>query len=259
MRPIWTGGISFGLIYIPLSMYTATESVEIDLDLLSKKNLSSIRYARIDEKTGKEVPWKDVVKGYKYNKGDYVILEPDDFDKVALHRSKTIEIDCFVDEDQIDTKFFEKPYYLEPADGAEKTYSLLVEALKKSKKVGVAEFIFKNREHLCAVKAEDDMLMLIQMRYETEIRDAKNLNIPKRSEPKEKELKLAVDLIENMTEKFDPSDFKDDYISSLKKIIEAKAKHKKVKISQKAQPKSTEVSELMDALQKSLAEIKVNK
>jgi DNA end-binding protein Ku len=255
MRPIWTGGISFGLIYIPVSLYTATESVEIDLDLLSKKNLSPIRYARMEEKSGQEVAWKDVVKGYKHKKGDYVVLEQEDFEKVQLHRSKTIEIECFVDEEQIDTKFFEKPYYLEPQDGTEKTYALLVKALKDSKKVGIAEFIFKNREHLCALKAEDNMLVLIQMRYESEIRPSDSLNIPKRVEVKEKELKLAIDLIENMEEKFNPKDYKDDYITALKKIIDAKAKNKTVKV-RKEQPKPTDVSDLMVALEKSLIAMK---
>src|SRR5690242_19878129 len=149
MRPIWTGGISFGLIYIPVNLFTATQAVELDLDLLSKKDKSPIRYARIDTHTGKEVAWKDVVKGFEYGKGDYVVLEEDDFDKVAIHRSKTIEIECFVNEDEIDSKYYEKPYYLEAGSGAEKTYALFAEALRKSKKVGIAEFVFKNKEHLC--------------------------------------------------------------------------------------------------------------
>lgn len=217
MRPIWSGGISFGLIYIPVNLYTAVSSIEIDLDLLSKKDLSPIRYARIDESTGKEVPWKEVVKGYEYKKGDYVVLDQSDFDKIALHRSNTIEITSFVDGEDIDPMFFEKPYYLEPEKGAEKTYYILMQALKKSGKVGIAEFIFKNREHLCAICVENDLIVLNQLRYASEIRDMHDLNIPKKLAVQEKELNLATKLIDAMSDKFDPEDYTDDYIKALKK------------------------------------------
>lgn len=178
MKPIWSGGISFGLIYIPVNLYTATNPVELDLDLLSKNDLSPIRYARIDTKTGKEVAWKDVVKGFQFEKGDYVVLDEADFAKADMQRSKAINIECFVQEAEIDAKYFEKPYYLEPAEGAEKTYALLVDALSKSGKVGIAEFIFKNREHLCALQPEGNVLILNQMRYESEIRELTGLKIP---------------------------------------------------------------------------------
>ncbi|MEP7103187.1 MAG: Ku protein [Candidatus Dojkabacteria bacterium] len=259
MRPIWTGGISFGLIYIPVNLYTGSESIELDLDLLSKKDKSPIRYARIDTHTGKEVSWKDVVKGFQFSKGDYVILEEEDFEKVTIHRSKTIDIECFVKEDEIDSKYYEKPYYLEPAEGAEKTYSLFAQSLKKSRKVGIAEFVFKNREHLCALKFDGDILILNQLRYDSEIKPIKELKVPKTTNLKEKELDLAMDLIDNMTEKFTPEDFKDDYITGLKKVIEAKAKNKTFKISKNEAPKATNMDELMESLQKSLETIKVKK
>src|SRR3989344_3890355 len=259
MKPIWSGGISFGLIYIPVNLYTATEPLELNLDLLSKQDLSPIRYARIDTKTGKEVAWKDVVKGFRFEKGDYVLLEEADFEKAAMERSKTISIECFVQEAEIDAKYYEKPYYLEPEESAQKTYALLVDALSKSGKVGVAEFIFKNREHLCTLQPEGDVLILNQMRYQSEIRELKELKIPKSTESKENELKLALQLIDTMTEKFDPADFKDDYIGALKKLIEAKAKHKTFKVAAAAPPTPTEVSDLLAALEKSLKGIKVAK
>lgn len=258
MRPVWTGGISFGLIYIPVNLYTAVTSVSIDLDLLSKKDLSPIRYARIDKKTGKEVPWKDVVKGYEYKKGDYVVLDNEDFEKIELHRSKTIEISSFVNKKEIDPVYYEKPYYLEPDKGAEKTYFILLQALKKSNKVGIAEFIFKNREHVCSISAEGNILQLNQMRYESELRDIHDLQIPKRVEVKEKELDLATKLIDAMTEKFDPKDYSDDYIGALKKIIESKKHHKTIHVSKSA-PKPTDISEIMKELEKSLQEYSVSK
>lgn len=255
MRAIWSGGISFGLIYIPINLYSATQTVSIDLDMLSKKELNPIRYARIDSETGKEVPWKDVVKGFEYSKGDYVVLTDEDFEKVDIHASKSIEIDAFVDADEIDPMFFEKPYYLEPDKGAGKTYALFVEALKKSNKVGVAEFVLRNREHLCILKPEGNMLMLNQMRYESEIRPTDSLEIPKAKNSNEKELKMAAALIDSMSEKFDPEEYKDDYINGLKKIIEAKKHHRKVKGPSKA-PKATKTTDLMKQLQESLDTMK---
>lgn len=254
MRAMWTGGISFGLIYIPVNLYTATQSVQLDLDMLSKKDKSPIRYARIDSETGKEVPWKEVVKGYEYQKGDYVVLTDEDFDKVDIHRSNSIEISCFVDKEDIDPIFFDKPYYLEPAKGAEKTYLLLIKALKKSNKVGVAEFVLRNREHLCIIKPEGNMLILNQLRYESEIKPTSKLNLPKNIKLSDKEVDMAQKLIEGMAEQFDPSDYQDDYLNGLKKIIDAKI-HKKPIKTPKSAPKVTDVSDVMEQLQKSLAEI----
>lgn len=258
MRAIWTGGISFGLIYIPASLYSATQSVQLDLDMLSKKGNAPIRYARIDTKTGKEVAWKDIVKGYQYSKGDYVILDNDDFDKVDIKKSKSIEIDAFVDKDEIDPIYFDKPYYLEPDKGADKTYALLVKALKDTNKVGVAEFVLRNREHLCILKAEGNMLILNQMRYEDEIRDSKELDIPKKIEIKEKELDMAKMLIKTMEDKFDIGEYKDDYIAGLKKIIEAKKKGKTVKVRTMKPQSATKADDLMEQLKKSLEHVKVS-
>lgn len=254
MRPVWTGGISFGLIFIPIKMYTAVATVEIDLDLLSKKDNHPIRYARIDKVTGKEVAWKDVVKGYPVKKGDYVVLDDEDFDKVALHRSETIEVVSFVDKDDIDPMLFEKPYYLEPDKGASKTYYILLQALEKTGKVGVAEFIFKNREHICCLTAENGMIVLNQMRYASELKDAKQLDIPKNVKVSEKEVNLAVRLVNEMSEKFDADEYTDDYIEALEKIIKAKKMKKHVKVKQMDKPDATDVSKIIDQLEKSLKE-----
>lgn len=253
MRPVWTGGISFGLIFIPVKMYTAVSTVEIDLDLLSKKGMHPIRYARIDKVTGKEVPWTDVVKGFAVKKGDYVVLDDEDFDKVALHRSDTIEVVSFVDKSEIDPMLFEKPYYLEPDKGAAKTYYILLQALEKTGKVGIAEFIFKNREHICSLTAENGMIILNQMRYAEELKDIKNLDIPKNVKVQQKEIDLAVKLIKAMSEKFDPKEYTDDYIEALMKIIKAKKSKKHVKVKQET-PEATDVSAIIKELEKSLKE-----
>ena len=254
MRPVWTGGISFGLIFIPVKMYTAVSTVEIDLDLLSKKEKHPIRYARIDKVTGKEVAWMDVVKGFAVKKGDYVVLDDEDFEKVALHRSETIEVVSFVDKEEIDPMLFEKPYYLEPDKGASKTYYILLKALEKTGKVGVAEFIFKNREHVCCLTAENGMIILNQMRYAAELKEAKELDIPKSAKVSDKELNLAVRLVEEMSDKFDPKDYTDDYLEALQKIIAAKKSKKHVKVKQLDKPDATDVSKIIDQLEKSLKE-----
>ncbi len=257
MRPIWTGGITFGLVFIPIKLYSATKAVEIDLDLLSKKDKSPIRYARIDVKTGKEVAWKDVVKGYEHKKGDYVVLEPDDFDKVDMDKSQNLEISSFVDEDEIDPIHFETPYYLEPDPKAKKLYALLNKTLKKSKKVGVAEFVMRNRERLCVIAPRGNMLILNQMRYEDEIRDSGELEIPGKTDVDSKELDMATELIDKMTEKFDISDYQDDYIKKLKKLIDAKAKHKTVRVDKPTKRETASESNLTKLLQESLIKFKV--
>lgn len=258
MKPIWTGGISFGLIYIPVNLYTAVTSVELDLDLLSKKDLSPIRYARINTNTGKEVAWKDVVKGFEFKKGDYVVLNEEDFEKIELHRSNTIDISVFVNKDEIDPFFYEKPYFLEPDKGAQKTYYILCEALKKTNRVGVAEFIFKNREHLCSISAEKNMLQLNQLRYSSEIREIKDLKIPSKLSITEKELNLAEKLINAMSDKFEPENYTDDYLKAIKKVIENKKQNKSVKVKSSA-PKPTDVSNIIKELEKSLKEYSVSK
>jgi DNA end-binding protein Ku len=259
MRPIWSGGITFGLIFIPVKLYSAVETVTLDLDLLDERDKSPIRYARINETTGKEVPWKDVVKGYEYRKGEYVVLDEEDFAKADIKKSKTIEIVDFVNSDEIDPKYFEKPYYLEPQGEAKKTYALLREALKESGKVGIAEFVLRDREHLVVLKPDEDVLMLNQIRYLNEIKPASNLDLPGDMKINKKELEMAISLIDQMTAKFNPKDFKDDYLNELKKIIEAKAHHRKVKVTKAPEPVSDQVPNLMEQLRKSLEQIEVEK
>ncbi len=251
MRAIWSGALSFGLVNIPVKLYSATGGNKLELDMLHKKDLSPIRYARICRADNKEIPYEDIVKGYEYRPGDYVILSDEDFKKANVEKTKTIDIQEFSKESEIDTIYFEKPYYLEPEKGAEKAYVLLRESLKKSKKIGIAKFVLRNREHLAAIKPSGNVLVLEQMRFDEEIREVKDLNLPDNKKAAVKEIEMAMSLIEQLTESFNPKQFKDTYTDELKKVIEAKAKGKPVKAKGKER-KPTEVSDLMAMLKKSL-------
>ena len=252
MRPIWSGTISFGLVNIPVKLLSAVSQESLDFDMLSKKDLAPIRYARIDTKTGKEVPWKEIVKGYQYAKGKYVVVDDKDFEKARPEKSKSIDIGQFVKEEDIDTILFEKPYYLVPGKGAEKSYRLLVKALEETKSVGIAEFMLRNRMHVCALKAYDDILLLNQMRYQDEINELPEIEEQKKVKVSPKEIQLAVKLIEQLSEKFDPSAFKDTYIDELEKVIKAKAAGKNIRIVNEPKKATATVKDLMSVLKQSL-------
>jgi DNA end-binding protein Ku len=258
MRSIWTGAISFGLVNIPVKLYSAVQQQDIDLDMLAKKDLAPIRYARINKNTGKEVEYKDIVKGYEYEKGQYVVVTDEDFKKASPEKSKTIDISDFVKEEEIDSIYFDKPYYLEPDKGAAKAYALLVKALEKSKKVGIALFMIRNRARLGALKVINGMLVLNQLRYASEIRQPDELNVPKQEKVSPKEVELATKLIEQLTEHFEPENFHDTYVESLKKIIEAKAQGKPVKKTPVKRAK-TDVKDIMSVLKESLKATKGKK
>ena len=215
-RAIWSGTISFGLVNIPVKLQSAVTQETLDFDMLSKKDMAPIRYARIDTKTGKEVAWKDIVKGFEYAKGKYVVVEDKDFEKASPEKSKSIDIIQFVKEEEIDTILFEKPYYIVPDKNSGKSYRLLIKALEETGSVGIAEFMLRNRMHVCAIKPYNDLLLLNQMRYQDEIKEMPKVEV-KNERVSPKEVQLAVKLVEHLTEKFDPSAFKDTYINELKK------------------------------------------
>ena len=252
MRPIWSGTVSFGLVNIPVKLVSAVQSESLDFDMLSKKDMGKIRYARIDTKTDKEVPWNEVVKGFQYAKGKYVIVDNEDFEKASPEKSKAIDIVQFVKQEEIDPLFYEKPYYIIPGKGGEKSYRLLVKALEESGAVGIAEFMLRNREHVCAVKAHENILLLNQLRYQEEIKEVPEIAEPKKEKITEKEVGLAVKLIEQLTEKFNPAAFKDTYTSELKKIIKAKAAGKQIRIAEEPKKTPGAVKDLMEILKQSL-------
>jgi DNA end-binding protein Ku len=222
MRSIWSGAVSFGLIYIPVNLFNATTSHELDFDLLRRGDLCRIRYARVCEETGEEVPYEDIVKGYEFREGEYVVIEDEDFKRANVKKTRTIEITSFVRAEEIDQKFLEKPYFLEPEKGAEKAYALLREAMRKSGKVAVARFVLRTREHLAILKPEDETIVLNQMRFPNELREPEDLTLPGKEGVSAKELNMAVKLIDQLTEPWEPEQFHDTYIEDLKRIIQDK-------------------------------------
>ena len=250
MRSLWTGSIGFGLVTIPIKLYSAVEDSGLDLDMLDKKDHSHIRFMRVNENTGKEVAWENIVKGYDVD-GKYVILSDADFEQASPEKTKRIEIFQFAKESEIDSVYFEAPYYAEPDKNAAKPYRLLKDVLEKTGTCGVGSFVLRNKENLVIIKPYEDILVINRIRYVQEIRDHKGLKVPSTSVPKPGEMKMAMELIKQMTEPFDISSYKDTYAADLMKIIKAKAKGIK--------PKTTalrvvhkESSDLMEQLKASL-------
>jgi DNA end-binding protein Ku len=253
-RAIWKGSISFGLVNIPIALYPATRREELKFRLLRKGDLSPVNYKRVAEKDGKEVPWDQIVKGYEYEKGKYVVLKDEDFERVDLEATQTVEIQDFVHQEEIDPIFFYKPYYLEPQKGGDKAYVLLRDALKDSGKVGIAKVVIKTREYLAGVKPEDGVLVLELMHFADELADPEKLHLPKKTEVGKREMNMAESLIDSMTSKWNPEKYKDDYREALMEVIEEKveAGGKEIEEKPKKAPKPTKVIDLVSVLQKSL-------
>ena len=250
MRPIWTGAIGFGLVNIPVKIYSATERSEISLDMLDKSDHSKIKYRRVNEKSGKEVTWEHIVKGYKTG-DNYVILDDKDFESANAKKTKTIEISDFVDETEIDSIYFETPYYLEPDKSGTRAYALLREALKKTGKVGIATFVMRNKESLAILRSSEDVIVLNKIRFAEEIRDHSELHLPEKPEIKKGELEMAVSLISQLSGKFDISGYKDTYTAQLLALIEAKSKGEKV-VKPKMRVVHSAKEDLMSQLKASL-------
>jgi DNA end-binding protein Ku len=254
MRAIWKGSISFSLVNIPIALYPATRREELSFRLLRKSDLSPVNYKRVAEKDGKEVPWDQIVKGYEYEKGKYVVLKDEDFERVDLEATQTVDIRDFVNVDEIDPIFFYKPYYLEPQKGGDKAYALLRDALKDSKKVGIAKVVIKTRQYLAGVKPEDGALVLELMHFADELADTGKLHLPKKVEVGKREMNMAKSLIESMSAKWNPEKYHDDYREALMEVIEEKveAGGKEIEEKPKKAPKPTKVIDLVSVLQKSL-------
>ena len=251
MKAIWTGSIGFGLVNIPIKMFSAVESSTLDLDMLDKKDLSNIRFKRVNENTGKEVAWENIVRGYLVNE-KYVVLDKSDFEKASPEKTKHIEITQFVEETEIDSTFFEAPYFLEPEKTGTRAYALLRDALQKTGKAGVGLFVMHNREHVCIIKAQNDVIILNRIRFAQEIRSPKELNLPA-AKSKPAELKMAVSLINQLTKPFDVKKYKDDYSDKLLKIIKAKSKGKSVPFSP-LKVVHSKTQDLMEQLKASLSD-----
>jgi DNA end-binding protein Ku len=253
MRSIWSGSISFGLINIPIRLYSATDEHLISFTLLHKDDLSPIRYARICTEEEKEIPYEHIVKGYEYEKGEFVVVEEEDFKRASAQKTGLIEIVNFSKESEVDSIYFEKPYYLEPDKGADKAYALLREALRKANKLAIVKYVFKNKAQLGAIKPSLDVLILDQMRFADEIRNTEGLKLPQMDEVGKKEIEMALKLIDQLTEKFNINAYHDMYREKLQEVIEDKIKGQALPKVGKA-PKPSKIHDIMSLLKASLEE-----
>lgn len=256
MRSLWKGSISFGLVNIPVSLYPATRREELSFRLLRASDLSPVNYKRVAQVDGREVPWEQIVKGYEYEKGKFVVLKEDDFKRVDIEATQTVDILDFVQLSEVNPMFFQKPYYLVPDKGGAPAYTLLHSVLQDTKKAGIAKVVIRTRQHLAAVKAQDDVLILEIMHFADELVDVSELNVPvAKAGPRKREIEMAKALVEQMTEKWDPTRYTDDYTSALMKMIKEKIEH-----GDRAAPpptkarRQTNVIDLAAVLQQSLNE-----
>jgi DNA end-binding protein Ku len=250
MRSIWKGSLGFGLVSIPVKLYSAVQSSSLDLDMLDSRDHARIRYQRVNEHTHKEVPYDKIVKGYKIN-DDYVVVEEQDFEDAAPEKSKVIEIESFVDIADVNPMYYETSYYTEPDTKNNKAYALLVQALIKSKKAGLARFVLRSTESLCIVHPVENVLVVTRIRFAQEIRGTEDLNITKDVGVSKKELDVGLALINQYAEHFDVSKFKDDYNDELLKIIQAKSKGKRATVK-KMKPQKATSDDLYGQLMQSL-------
>jgi DNA end-binding protein Ku len=224
MRAIWKGSITFGLVSIPVALQTASRSEELKFKLLRQSDLSPVNYKRVAEVDGKEVPWDQIVKGYEYEKGKFIVLKEEDFKRVDLEATDTIDIVDFVDIAQINPIFFHRPYYLEPQKGGGAAYNLLRDVLADTNKAGISKVIIRTRQHLAAVKANGDLLVLELMRFADEIVEPPAIKSAHEKSPGKREVTMAKTLVDQLTEDWDPNRYTDDYRSALMKLIDQKVK-----------------------------------
>ena len=262
-RPIWNGTISFGLLNVPVQLYSGERTVDLHFRMLDSRDNSPVRYERVNSETGEEVPWKEIVKGFEYSKGSYVVIDEEDIRKAAPEATESVEIEAFVERDEIDPMYFEKPYYLVPGKKAEKGYVLLREVLAKTGKVGIARVVIRTRQYLAALSPRGDALMVDLMRFPQEIVKPDEFTLPKGNSKSYRvtpqEVAMATQLIESMTRKWNPDDYKDEFRAQLRKIIDeqvARQSGKKVRAhkTEDATPAeaTTNVVDFMELLKKSL-------
>jgi DNA end-binding protein Ku len=251
MRPIWKGSISFGLVYIPISVYPATREEKLSFRQLRASDLSPIKYKKVAEADAKEVSADQIVKGFEYERGHFIVMKDEDFEKVRIESTHSIDITDFVDLEQVDPKFFYKPYFLEPQKGGEKAYALLHKALSGTGKIGIAKVVISNREYLASVKPDGLFLILELMHFASEVLTPTELNRPN-TELNEKELKMAEALIESMAVPWEPEKYRDEYRKAVMELIEQKAQNKEIAARPATRPVATNVVDLVKVLQESL-------
>jgi DNA end-binding protein Ku len=255
MRALWKGTISFGLVTIPVSLYPATRREELKFRMLRKSDLSPINYKRVAETDGKEVPWDQIVKGYEYEKGHYVVLREEDFTRVDVEATQTVDIINFVMLDEVDPVFFYKPYYLEVGKGGDKAYVLLRDALAKTGKIAIAKVVIRARQHLASIKTEKNGLILELMHFPHELVDVSEFKAPTKTSATKSEIRMAEQLIESMTSKWQPEEYTDDYREALEKLIEEKIEHgDKAAPAPSMKKRPSNVVDLVSVLKESIKE-----
>jgi DNA end-binding protein Ku len=260
-RAIWSGSISFGLLNVPVKLYSAVSKQNISFRELREGDGSRVRHKRVAEADGKEVPYEKIVKGYEFAPDQYVTLTRDELSELEPKRTRTIEIQDFVDLDEIDPIYFEQPYYLGPDKGAAKAYALLVEAMKDAHKVAVARFVLRNKEHLAAIRPMDDVLTMATMRFADEVVSPKDLDgevfeEEKPKKPDKREVEMARRLIDSLSSDFKADKYRDEYRDELLDLLERKAQGKEVVSAPSDEPEPTKAPDLMAALEESLAAVR---
>lgn len=252
-RAMWKGSIAFGLVNIPVELYSAVRDHRPRFRLLHAKDEAPVKYERVCQTEGKPVAWEDLVKGYEYSKGNFVVLTKDDFKTAAVEKTKTIDILDFVDPAQVDERYFETPYYLQAGKGADRAYALLREAIRDSGRIGIAKLILREAQHLAAVEAIGDALVLTMMRFSDELADLEDFSFPKKADIRAPELKMARQLIDTLASDWDPSKYADEYKENLMRVINAKVKGKAPRLKEmESTPQGAKVVDLMARLRASL-------
>jgi DNA end-binding protein Ku len=252
-RAIWKGSIAFGLVNIPIEIYSAVRDHRPRFRLLHAKDESPVHYERVCQSEGKPVAWEDLLKGYEYEKGNFVVLTKDDFKTAAVEKTKTIDILDFVKPEEIDERYFETPYYLQPGKGAERAYALLREAIRESGRIGVGKIILRDAQHLAALEVIDEALVLTMMRFSDELAELSDFTFPKTEGLRQQELAMARQLIDHLSASWDPTKYTDEYRENLMRLIAAKLKGKKPTLQERETPRQANVVDLMERLRASLA------
>ncbi|HKY22826.1 MAG TPA: Ku protein [Vicinamibacterales bacterium] len=252
-RAIWKGSISFGLVSIPVELHTAVRDHRPKFRMLHARDKSPVRYERVCQREGKPVAWEDLVKGFEYEKGQFIVLTKEDLKAAALNKDKTIDIMDFVSGDEIDDRYFESPYYLTPQKGGQHAYALLREALKDSGRVGIAKIIIREAQNLAAVEVIGTALVLTLLRYADELVDTSQLEFPAAAKVRKAELDMAKMLVDNLAAEWDPSKYTDEYRDNLMKLIKARMKGQKPNLPEPGEePQEGKVVDLMERLRQSL-------
>jgi DNA end-binding protein Ku len=251
-RALWKGSIAFGLVNIPVELHTAVRDSRPRFRMLHAEDKSPVRFERVCQREGKPVAWEELVKGYEYEKGRFVVLTKEDFKTAALEKSRAVDIRSFVKPQEIDDRFFESAYYLVPAKGGERAYALLREAIRETGLVGIATIVLRDAQHLAALEVAGDAMVLTLMRYAEELVDVREYQFPAAKDVRKPELQMARTLVENLADKWDPSQYTDEYRQNLMKIIKAKLKGKEPHLVEHVEPQNAEVVDLMERLRQSL-------